>query len=766
MSGTRPDPGAGGRDPLDRTQPYKPPGIGEPPPAANLPHIPGITLHFEIARGGMGVVYSGRQDFLDRRVAVKFLSVDLGGEKFAQRFRREAKILAGIKHPNIVACHSAGTTDDGQSYLIMEFIDGPNLKSWIGDNGPVACVAALRLARSVAQALAHALSLDVIHRDVKPENILLETMTSTAIDINFPFVPKLVDLGLARMTSESAGLGLTSPGSVMGTPATMSPEQYDEPDSVDFRTDIYGLGCVLYEMLVGRPAFRGAKLTDIITKKRQPIGPNPCEENPEVPAEVGGLVSRMLSANRNARPASYRELDERLLALAANLPAPSGTVIDPHTTGATIVGGGPMAPRPTQPRASQPSAPPPAAAAKTGPGLLRTAEFEFLAAGGADAASAPAAFHDGSSGISSGPIASTAVAGGTAVPVGAVGTDSRRRVLLAAAAVLGLGVATAAFFAWKGSGTKEPIAESPDAPSPTERPAPRPAPRNSPPTKVVIKAPEKVSLDRDFELTASAVDEDGDKLSYRWSSADGNPIFFKRNDRNPVEARVFDGLPGEAFDVDLEVSDGKNAPVREKTTIQLAEEGFPRQPFVIGFKTNPKWSVPESERMFWNEIRDTPPYLACRTAGELRTMTYSFGDEAYWQVFGELESRKDDRSPVFAEVGVRLELGDKGYMVRCTVGSGGEDWAIELLDAQRKDGAWLASPMQPAKRVEWKVEDEDLFGLVSIKRRRAQVSISLGQKQLDRYVSHEVSLEGLTVEPRLSLVVKGGRGSFRGFTLL
>jgi tRNA A-37 threonylcarbamoyl transferase component Bud32 len=228
---------------------------------ADLPKIPGITLHFELARGGMGVVYSGRQDFLDRRVAVKLLAVELGGESFVQRFQREAKILAGIKHPNIVSCHLAGQTDGGQSYLVMEFIDGPSLKKWIADHGPLPVPAALRLTRAVAQALAHAHSLGIIHRDVKAENILLETVTSTALDIAFPYTPKVVDLGLARASEGNASMGLTSPGSVMGTPATMSPEQFDDPDAVDFRTDIYGLGCVLFEMLVGKPAYDAKKLT-------------------------------------------------------------------------------------------------------------------------------------------------------------------------------------------------------------------------------------------------------------------------------------------------------------------------------------------------------------------------------------------------------------------------------------------------------------------------------------------------------------------------
>src|SRR5690606_29693119 len=148
---------------FDRTEVFRP--AGAPAPVTNLPRIPGITLHHEIARGGMGIVYSGRQDFLDRRVAVKLLSMDLVGEKCAQRFQREAKLLAGIKHQNIVACYEAGTTEQGQSYLVMEFVDGPNLKAWIAEQGPLPIAAALRLTKAVAQALGHAHQLGVIHRD-------------------------------------------------------------------------------------------------------------------------------------------------------------------------------------------------------------------------------------------------------------------------------------------------------------------------------------------------------------------------------------------------------------------------------------------------------------------------------------------------------------------------------------------------------------------------------------------------------------------------
>jgi serine/threonine-protein kinase len=299
----------GNEDDLERTR-----AAGAPvsPP---LPRIPGVKLQYEIARGGMGVVYRGRQDFIDREVAVKLLSAQLTDRAFVARFRREAKILAGIDHPNIVGCHFAGETEDGQSFLVMEFVPGQSLKAHLTANGPLPAPTALRAILALVQALGHANGLGIIHRDVKPENILLAEVKGTAADVGFPFVPKLVDLGLARANEGTGSFGLTSPGSVMGTPATMSPEQFDEPEAVDFRTDIYGLGCVLYEMLVGRPAFQAKKLTDLFAQKRQPVAPDACEANPEVPAAAGALAQWMLATDRAARPGSYDELAARITAL-------------------------------------------------------------------------------------------------------------------------------------------------------------------------------------------------------------------------------------------------------------------------------------------------------------------------------------------------------------------------------------------------------------------------------------------------------------------
>ncbi|MGE3171737.1 MAG: protein kinase [Planctomycetota bacterium] len=276
-----------------------------PGPASptGAPEIPGVVLGREIARGGMGVVYRGEQKYLARRVAVKVLATYLDGDEFVQRFQREARILAGIAHPHIVACHDAGTTDQGQCYLVMEFVDGPTLRAHCKDNGPLPLDQALRVVRDIAGALQHAHEAGVIHRDVKPENVLLQRDERRA---EFPFVPKLVDLGLARQAMVDQQM--TAPGVVMGTTSTMAPEQFDDPDRVDFRADIYGLGCVAHYALCGRAAFGDGNLTKLMAAKAQRLGPDLRAHDPNIPAEVAELVMRMLAHAPADRPGSYAEV--------------------------------------------------------------------------------------------------------------------------------------------------------------------------------------------------------------------------------------------------------------------------------------------------------------------------------------------------------------------------------------------------------------------------------------------------------------------------
>ena len=185
----------------------------------------------------------------------------------------------------------------------MEFIEGSDLEKWIDDHGALEPAQALGVVKYIAQALDHANQSGIIHRDVKPENILLGDEAFR----DLPFTPKLVDLGLAR-PDVSQNMQLTAQGTIMGTPATMAPEQFDDPDNVDLRADIYGLGCVLYHALCAKPAFSGGGLTQIMQAKLQNNAPDPKDVNKGVPSALAVLVKDMLAKDKDARIQDYQAL--------------------------------------------------------------------------------------------------------------------------------------------------------------------------------------------------------------------------------------------------------------------------------------------------------------------------------------------------------------------------------------------------------------------------------------------------------------------------
>ncbi|MBL8723017.1 MAG: protein kinase [Planctomycetes bacterium] len=741
----------GSKPPLDRTLPAAssrrpsepnataPAGVTRPAPAPTgtsggadgAQRIPGITLLGELARGGMGVVYHGRQDYLDRRVAVKFLARELHGEQFAARFRREAKLLAGIKHPNIVACFDAGTTDDGQSYLVMEFVEGPNLKSWLAEHGPLPAHAALRIARALAQALGHAHEQEVIHRDIKAENILLESSSSAQLDFGCPFVPKLVDLGLARLTSENADLALTSPGSVMGTPATMSPEQFDDPDHVDFRTDIYGLGCVLFEMLTARAAFPGTKLGDLVVAKRQPLGPNPRALRPELSAELGLFVQQLLAADRNARPESYVALVTALDALLETTPATEEPGL-----------------RSTAPRGTAPQqATMPAGAGKTGPGLLRTAELDFLAAGGTPAANAPPPFAES-------PAAAPAQARSAAA--------SGQRGLLWLGAGLLL-VAAGAGWWWtqqtSPAPVTPPVVAGPPAP---ETPTPANTPANQSPAILGLDGPEKLPLQKVGAFAVRATDTEQDALTYRWSSPQSRFVAFAPADAATTEVRLLDGLPNEEFTIEVAVTDGKNPPVVQRRTVTI-DAYVPRR-LMTGFKEQGSaWLC--DDPVAWVQSTEDGT-VSCTAAGTPHTAMLGLGDEAYWQVLGWLESARHN-TPEFGTVGLRLEVGDRGISVTCVrSGLGGVDWTSEVTEVEAVDGAWRPVAATQPSKLQWQDEqDEGRLGYVSVKRRLGEVVVQCGCDKTRQLASRTLAVPANAPEPRLVLFASGGRGRFRDFVV-
>lgn len=277
--------------------------------AAIGPKVSGVTLESTIGTGGQGTVFLGRQEYLNRRVAVKVLH-RAADPKLADRFRREATILAGLHHPNIVACYSAGVSESEECFMVMEYIDGPDLHDYVSDNGPVDLGLALELVSDLAHALAHGLEASIIHRDIKPQNVLLQAgSTQTGRELQ----AKLTDLGLARFTDDQGeGFEMTAQGAVLGTPLTMAPEQSDDPDSVDYRTDIYGLGCVLYWALTGKRAFSAKSMAALYRVKTSGEGLRRIQKDGDLPDLVKPLLLTMLAAEPADRPQSYEELIEAL----------------------------------------------------------------------------------------------------------------------------------------------------------------------------------------------------------------------------------------------------------------------------------------------------------------------------------------------------------------------------------------------------------------------------------------------------------------------
>ncbi len=281
------------------------------PEALPASPLPGLTIEAEIGRGGAGTVFRARQTWLDRVVALKLLHAPAEGEPpgSAERFEREARLLASLQHPNIVTCHQAGVTPEGQAWIVMELVEGPDLHRWIREHGPLPAGQAVTLVRDLAAGLRHAHAKGIIHRDVKPENVLLAPKPEAAANDPFPWTPKLADLGLARNVGHAVDLQVTQPGTVVGTPTSMAPEQFENPAAVDHRADIYGLGCILVCATTGRHPFSATTLNEILGHK---FGARPPAALREVqPSGVRRLASDMLARERDDRPATYTRLIER-----------------------------------------------------------------------------------------------------------------------------------------------------------------------------------------------------------------------------------------------------------------------------------------------------------------------------------------------------------------------------------------------------------------------------------------------------------------------
>ena len=244
------------------------------------------TLDRELGRGGMAVVYLARDRKHDRPVAIKILRPEIVTGEIAQRFLREIRILARLQHPHILALLDSGATEDvpPRPFYVMPYVDGETLRQRLIREGPLSVAEAIRLVREAGEALHYAHGEGLIHRDVKPENILLSQGHAL-----------VADFGIARAAGIAGGNQLTQPGLSMGTPAYMSPEQASGDREVDARADQYSLACVLYELLAGEPPFTGPNIFAVISRQMRDPVPPLTTIRPGVPMSVRRAIERALS---------------------------------------------------------------------------------------------------------------------------------------------------------------------------------------------------------------------------------------------------------------------------------------------------------------------------------------------------------------------------------------------------------------------------------------------------------------------------------------
>jgi serine/threonine-protein kinase len=260
------------------------------------------TIGREIGRGGMAIVYLAHDLRHDRDVALKVLRPELAATLGPDRFLLEIKLAAGLSHPHILPLHDSGEAD-GCLYYVMPFVPGESLRDRLEKQGQLPLVEALEIAREIADALDYAHRAGVVHRDIKPENILMESGHAV-----------VTDFGIARAISKAGDR--TGPGIAVGTPDYMSPEQSAGARDVDGRSDLYSLGCVLFEMLAGRPPLA---ITPPEGPGARPAGPRDRLGElellrPSVPPEVSRVVARLLALDPRDRFDTAAEAAEALRA--------------------------------------------------------------------------------------------------------------------------------------------------------------------------------------------------------------------------------------------------------------------------------------------------------------------------------------------------------------------------------------------------------------------------------------------------------------------
>jgi len=260
-----------------------------------------------VGAGGMSTVYCAFDTLLERNVALKVLHDQYGGdEEYVERFRREARAVAQLSHPNIVTVIDRGE-EDGKQFIVFELVDGENLKELVARGGPLPVRRVLELGLEVGRALAFAHAQGLIHRDVKPQNVLL----------NGDGLAKVTDFGIVRSID---AVGQTETGTVLGTSHYIAPEQA-RGERVDAQTDVYSFGVVLHELLTGTVPYPGDNFLSVAMKHVNDPVPSVLDARPDAPLRLATLIERCLAKQPADRPASMDEVVAELEAVQADLDA-------------------------------------------------------------------------------------------------------------------------------------------------------------------------------------------------------------------------------------------------------------------------------------------------------------------------------------------------------------------------------------------------------------------------------------------------------------
>ncbi len=289
----------------------------------------------ELGKGGMGSVYLAEHRHLGRKAAIKVLQRELAQRPdLLERFFSEARATSMIDHPGIVQVLDCDLAASGQPFIVMEYLTGETLMAFLRRRGTLAAHEAAAFSRQIAEALGAAHAKGIIHRDVKPDNVFVTGEQPAAI--------KLVDFGIAKLAGDFAGgpVSRTQTGVMMGTPLYMSPEQCRGAGAVDARTDVYSLGCILFEMLCGRPPFVFQGVGELVTAHMTQAPPGTRTLNPTVPPGLEQLVNRLLAKSPGDRPQDMQQVAEALMPFedggSATAQAPRATMPRPAAGSTTF----------------------------------------------------------------------------------------------------------------------------------------------------------------------------------------------------------------------------------------------------------------------------------------------------------------------------------------------------------------------------------------------------------------------------------------------